>query len=194
MRKLTVLSVLTVGLMVVSVGCQAPASKLPTAPYTAKNNPTVLAERGMPDLEDEKRPAAWIFVDGYGGRYIEEEGHPHVEWVIGKSVSATPTFQVEVYEPLLGKATDFKCTLWGRDAEGKPTGTYYSFKAKPGTFKAHTEYSMVTPGENFIIRDKVDNIIDEIPALAPGEYLIAAGVGNAEGKEGLAVSCFTVGQ
>ena len=193
MRKLTVLTVFTVGFMILSVGCQGP-TKLPDAPYTANNNPTTLAGRGAPDLEDGFRPAAWVFVDGLSGNYIEVDGHPHVEWIIDKPVSSTPMFQVEVCEPLLGKPANFSCALKSRDAQDQPTGIYYGIAAKEGKFKVSTEYSLLNPGGSFVIRDATGDVIDEIAPLAPGKYLIAAAVENPDVKKVLAITYFTVGE
>ena len=36
---------------------------------TPENNPTTLAGRGEPSLDEPERPAAWIYVDGRSGRF-----------------------------------------------------------------------------------------------------------------------------
>lgn len=204
MRKLTVLSALVTALLITNVGCQPGAKRegvrrtkkppMPQTPFTAENNPTTLAGRGQPDLEDEMRAAAWVFIDGWGGHYTEVDGHPQVQWIIEEPVCSTPTFQVEVYEPLVGEPTDFQCALKTLDTESEADSIYFGIRAKDGTFKAGTAYSLVSPGEDFVIRDPTGGIIDEIGPLAPGRYLLAAGVKSAETqKEALAVTYFTVG-
>ncbi len=195
MRKLTTLSVMLCCLFAITTGCKAPAPVVPDEPYTASNNPTTLAGRGAPDLEDDKRPAAWVFIDGIGGHFIDVEGRPQVQWVIDGKVCSTPTFQVEVYEDLLGKATDFKCVLKSLDTDDGPGETYFGIAAKEGRFSAGKEYSLVAPGEDFVVRDATHTEINEIGPLAPGEYMLAAGVKNGEtGKEALAITYFTVGR
>ena len=64
MRKLTILSALLTALLVINVGCQPGAKRegvshakkpkppMPKTPFTAENNPTTLAGRGQPDLDD----------------------------------------------------------------------------------------------------------------------------------------------
>ena len=117
-----------------------------------------------------------------------------MEWIIDKPVSSTPMFQVEVFEPLLGKPANFSCALKSRDAQDQPTGIYYGIAAKEGKFKVSTAYSLLNPGGSFVIRDATGDVIDEIAPLAPGKYLIAAAVENPDVKKVLAITYFTVGE
>ena len=194
MRRFTVFSILMTGVLVINVGCQTGPKKVPREPYTVENNPTVLSGRGEPSLDDEKRLAAWVLVDGYEGRYIEVDGRSHVEWVIDEPVSATPTFRVEAYELLLGTPRDFKCILKSRDESEESPKVYLGIAANDATFEVGKEYSLLSPGEDFVIRDVMaGSVMEDVGSLAPGEYLIAAGVKNAESEqEALAITYFTV--
>lgn len=160
---------------------------------TAQNNPTYLADRGTPDLGDHNRPAAWVFVDGHEGRFIERDGQPQLEWIIEEPVSTSPTFRVEVYPPLLKKSKNFRCLLQSVDPDGG-SGRYYAIASDPGTFVTGRDYPLLAPGGNFVLRvPGTTTILDEIPPLTPGNYIIAASIENAKtGKKGLAVTHFTV--
>jgi len=164
------------------------------ASFTAENNPTARAGRGVPDLNEFYRPAAWIYVDGQEGRFVEEGGQLRVQWTIETPVSESPTFRVEAFEPLLGSPKDFACTL---DAvEGGGSSTAYAIKAVEGTFEVGREYSLLRPGDNFVVRNRVSgDVVQEIPPLPPGHYMIAAGIKNLQtGKEALAITSFTVAE
>ncbi len=164
---------------------------------TAENNPTTLAGRGEPDLDDQDRPAAWVYIDGREGHFIEREGNWQLEWVIDEPVSSTPTFRVEVYEPLLGVPKDFNCVL-ERKGVAPEDGTlvYYGLAAEEGTFQASHQYSLLDPGHNFVIRELPSGqIVSTIDPLPAGTYGLAVGVKNKEtGKKGLAVTYFTVAE
>lgn len=169
----------------------ATPAKSPT--ITAADNPTTTAGRGAPDLVDKDRPAAWVYIDGHAGRFKDEGGHPLLQWFIDGSVSAAPTFRVEAYEPLLGTPKDFKAVL---RTVGAADGSdiVYGISAYDGMFEVGKDYSLLNPGEGFIVRNgQTGDTVKEISPLAPGTYAIAAGVKNAAtGKETLAVTYFTV--
>jgi hypothetical protein len=205
MRTCAIAIVLTAGVLVYWAGCQAPSSRGPAdegqqqparrASLTAQNNPTTLAGRGEPSLEDTFRPAAWIFIDGREGAFLERDGNPQVQWFIEDPVGSSPTFRVEAYEPVLGVPRDFNCILdTVESADGSKIE--YAFSAEEGTFRVGYEYSLLNPGENFTVRNRTTgDVVAEIPPLAPGTYLLAAGVKNlGTGKEGLAITYFTVGE
>ena len=193
MKRFTIFSTLMTGLLIINVGCQITPKKKARVPYTAERNPTVLAARGEPSLEDVMRPAAWVLIDGYEGEYVEVDGNPHVEWVIDAPVSTKPTFRAEAFEPLLGVPTNFQCALKSREEGDQAVGIYYGIAAKEGTFQIGKEYSLVAPGEDFVIRDQLGNVIEEIGELTPGKYLVAAGIKNTETeKEALAITYFTI--
>ena len=181
-----------------STGCQSSGSAkknfgAPT--ITATNNPTTMAGRGAPDLDDKDRPAAWIYIDGHAGNFKDEGGHPLLQWFIDGSVSPTPTFRVEAYEPFLGTPKDFKAVLRTVEtADG--SDIVYGISAYDGTFEVGKDYSLLNPGEGFIVRNgQTGDTVKEISPLAPGTYAIAAGVKNAAtGKETLAVTYFTVAE
>lgn len=168
----------------------------PAAADKSKNipdNPTTRAGRGEPDLDSMYAHAAWIYVDGHDGRYIERDGEPQVQWVINAMVSRSPSFRVEAYEPLLGRPTGFQAALQTSESFD---GTYiiYAISAKPGTFEVGKDYSLLDPGENFTILNKTTNEqVSSIPLLSAGTYGFVAGVKNIEtNQEALAVSYFTV--
>ena len=170
-------------------------SRQPRVVLTARNNPTTLAGRGEPSLDDFDRPAAWVYIDGQSGTFIERDGHPQVQWVIDGPIGSSPTFRVEAYEPLLGKPSDFNCVLKTvESADGSEV--LYAFTAEPGTFRVGREYSLLEPGKSFTIRNNMTgDVVNEIPALMPGTYMMAAGVKNLEAStEGLAITYFTVGE
>lgn len=217
------LRALMAGAMAVCVGCQAPgrpngdaqprtaattAKKTPDAPrkhtpdptvrraaFTAKDNPTTRNGRGEPSLDDFFRPAAWIYVDGGSGEFIERDGNPQVQWFIEGSISTSPTFRVEAFTPLLGAPKDFACTLDTVEA-ADGSSIAYAIAAVEGTFDLGQDYSLLQPGENFVVRNRATgDLVTEIPPLSPGTYVIAAGVKNLpEGREGLAITYFTVGK
>jgi len=111
----------------------APAAKPKPATFTAANNPTALAGRGEPSLEDRERPAAWVYIDGKAGKFNERDGQRLTQWTVEGTVGSTPTFRVEGYEPLLGTPQDFKCVL---QAIESPDGSdvVYGITANEGTF------------------------------------------------------------
>lgn len=168
------------------------SSSAPRVRFTASNNPTTLDGRGEPSLEDQNRPAAWIFVDGKSGRFVEKNGEPMMQWIIDEPVSPTPTFRVEVYEPLLGKADGFKSLLQSstQAEEDKPT---YAIRAE-SAFAPGREYSLTKPGEEFIILTyPAGDLVSEIAPLEPGQYAFAATIENTSAdKETLAITYFTV--
>lgn len=170
----------------------APSAK--RAGYTAKNNPTTSAGRGEPSLEEADRPAAWVFVDGKTGKYLDRDGRRQIQWTIEAPVTSSPTFRVEGFDPLLGDARDFKCVLRSVDPEG--TTFVYGITAKEGTFVQGADYPLLNPGDNFVIRNGMTgDIVREIAPLAPGTYAIAAGLKNAQTrKEAAAVTYFSVAE
>lgn len=197
--------VLIAGLVVLASGCSGPEKRpivddrqkqpVQRATLTAENNPTALAGRGEPDLDDWLRPAAWIYIDGQAGQFLEVDGNPQGQWTINDPVSSSPTFRVDAYGPLLGKPRDFNCVLQPVDVSDENTVTYV-FSAVKGTFQVGREYSLLQPGKNFTIRNySTGDVVLQIPRLAPGRYLVAAGVKNHEiGREGHAVTYFTAGE
>jgi hypothetical protein len=161
--------------------------------FTPENNPTTRAGRGTPELDNPQAPAAWVFVDGKGGSYKEESGHKLLQWFVEEPVAASPRFRVEAYEPLMGTPKDFKAVLRTIEpAEG--LDLVYGISAKDGTFEVGKEYSLLNPGEHFVIRNVTTG--DEVKEIAPlpsGKFAILASVRNAAtGKETLAVTYFTV--
>ncbi len=172
-----------------------PSASTNRARFTAENNPTALAGRGAPTLDEADRPAAWIYMDGKAGKFSDRDGRRMIEWVISQTVGSTPTFRVEAYEPLVGDARDFKCILRNIDStEG--TQFSYGITAAAGSFALGQDYSVVNPGDNFTIRNGLTgDMVREIAPLAPGKYAITAGAKNSQtGKEALAVTYFTVGE
>jgi hypothetical protein len=161
--------------------------------FTAANNPTTKGGRGAPDLEKPQSPAAWVFIDGKGGKFKEEGGQPLLQWFVEEAACATPHFRVEAFEPLLGVPKDFKAVLRTIESEDG-TDLVYGIAAKEGTFEIGRDYSLLNPGDNFVIRNGMTgDEIKEIAPLPPGKYAIAAGVSNAaSGKQSLAVTYFTV--
>lgn len=163
--------------------------------FTAEDNPTTRAGRGAPTLDRRRSPAAWVFIDGKAGRFAEEEEDvPAHSWVIDDKVSRTPTFRVEVYEPLLGDPRDFMCQLqsW-QTVDGSRVN--YAIRADRGTFEVGREYPLLTPGDNFQFRDPRVRAPTTAPAaLVPGVYGLVVGIINTElDVQGLAVTFFTVG-
>jgi len=203
MRKNIAACVLMAGFVFLATGCNGPkkgpiaddGQKRPVqrATLTAENNPTMLSGRGQTDLDDWLRPAAWIYIDGRSGKFLEVEGNPQGQWTISNPVSSSPSFRVEAYAPLLGNPRDFNCVLQPIDVSDSSTITYV-FSAVKGTFKVGRQYSLVEPGKNFTIRNySTGDVVLRIPPLAPGTYLLAAGVKNLQqAREGHAVTYFTV--
>ncbi len=210
MRTARVFSVLTVELFIITAGCQAP-DKSPTitgasktqheskadqpmrAVLTAQNNPTTIANRGAPSLEDHFRPAAWVFIDDQAGDYVERDGNPLVQWHTKTPVSSSPTFRVEAYEPLLGTPKDFNCLL---DTVESVDGSViaYAIQADEGTFDVGRTYSLLKPGDNFVIRNRTTgDIVTEIGPLVSGTYLMVAGVKSVQtDSNGLTITQFAV--
>jgi len=218
MRRVSILGTVSVGMAFLAAGCASPrpatvaATKEPGAggvgaeasrsaggqvrtEMTREKNPTTLAGRGEPSLDDPERPAAWIYIDGRSGRFTEREGHPQLEWVVERPVSPTPTFRVESYGPLLGTPRDFKYLLKTVEAaDGSEVS--YAVSAVDKTFVVGRDYPLLKPGDNFVIRNwTTGDVVREIAPLAPGTYLIAGGVTNVtNGKEAAAITYFTVGE
>ncbi|MHC5110674.1 MAG: hypothetical protein ACYTHJ_12460 [Planctomycetota bacterium] len=157
-------------------------------------NPTTNAGRGAPSLTSLHAPAAWIYVDNKEGEFNEEDGRPQVEWTIFEQCSRNPTFRVEAYEPLLGRPDQIQFVLRTHESFD---GTYilYTVKSKGNSFVAGKEYALLDPGADFVITNQEsDTSIQQIPLLSPGVYSIVASVKSSEtGKEGLAISHFSVG-
>lgn len=157
------------------------------------DTPTERDGRGAPSLEDHFRPAAWVTVDGKSGKFRDENGGPLVQWIIDEPVSNSPKFAVRVHEPLLGSKVEFQCALQlVDDPDGK--GKTYAIKAKEGKFETGKEYSLLSPGDDFEVREAgTDKMVTAIEPLAAGQYVIAATVTGADRKgTALAVTYFTV--
>ena len=212
MRIVSALAFVSIGVLIAVSGCAAPAksgaaaaptTSAPAKPApaqpakrvapTAENNPTTLAGRGDPSLDDQFRPAAWVYIDGKAGRFVEKDGSPQIQWVIEEPVSTTPTFRAEAFPPLLGNPTGFRCII--QTLEGGPAAVY-SYRADDGSFEVGKDYSLLNPGGNFSIRNHMTgDDVNEIPPLAPGKYLLAAGLRNEEtGNDALAITHFTVAE
>gem|GEM_PF-1846546 len=202
MRRKTYSVLLGAGCLVIVAGCSSTGSKGRAAAgrthrsaYTAEHNPTVDAGRGTPSLEDPQRPAAWVLVDGKRGKFIEHDGQPQMQWVVEQPVSPAPTFRVEGYSPLLGNPRDLRFIL--RTVES-PSGAdlAYAVSASKGTFAAGKDYSLLRPGDNFVIRNwTTGDVVREIAPLPPGTYVLAADVrDDRAGKGTAAVTYFTVGE
>ena len=210
MRIVSILTLVSIGVLGAVSGCGAPAKSgaapATSAPQkhayshpakrvapTAENNPTTLAGRGEPSLDDQFRPAAWVYIDGKAGHFIDKDGSPQVQWVIEEPVSRTPTFRAEAFPALLGSPTGFRCFFQTLETEGGPAAVY-SFRADDGSFEVGKDYSLVNPGGNFAVRNHMTgDDVSEIPPLVPGKYLLAAGLRNEEtGSDALAITHFTV--
>ncbi len=167
----------------------------PRHAMNAGDNPTTRSGRGEPSLDDVFRLPAWVIIDEKGGRFIEKDDHPDVHWQIEGPVSATPSFRVEAYKPLLGDPRDFACTLYS-ESEIDGSKVAYAMEAKTGSFKTGQRYSLLRPGDDFILRNlTTGDVVTQIPSLLPGTYVIAAGVKNLQtGAEGLAISRFAVAE
>jgi hypothetical protein len=175
-------------------GREAPGG-LPARPvsYTAENNPTTNAGRGVPSLDDFLAPAAWVLIDGHEGRFVERDGRQVAMWTIELSVSDSPTFQVAVLATLVGRPTEFACTL---DTIGSDDGSgiQYAIKANDGAFSVGRAYSLLRPGSEFVVRNRLTgDVVNEIAPLSSGSYLLAAKIADpASGKAALAITQFTV--
>jgi len=156
-------------------------------------NPTQRDGRGEPSLDDPFRPAAWVSIDGKAGRFRDADGGPLVQWIIDEPVSSAPTFRVTTYESLLGSKVKFRCALQPVDnAEGK--AKTFALKAKEGKFEVGKEYKLLTPGDDFEIREAgTDKMLPSIDPLSPGQYVLAATITRADDKgSAVAVTYFTV--
>lgn len=174
----------------------------PAEPAAIVDNPTTSAGRGAPDLEDPARPAAWLYIDGYAGHFIDKDGRPQIQWIVEEPVVTQPTLRLEVYKPLLGTPTTVRLFL--QDVPDEETGEFagppirYAFASEEGAFQIGREYELCNLGEDFIIRKDPktadEMIVERIPPLPPGPYLIAAAieVENAKEQRGLAITYFTV--
>lgn len=175
------------------VRTQKPITEPHKPTFTTENNPTKAAGRGEPSLDQPERPAAWILVDDRTGSFIDREGRPQMQWVIDAPVSRAPTFRVEVYEPLLGESlTKFNYMLKAISSEGGEVT--YAVSAKNGAFQPGRRYSLLNPGDGFVVRNWATG--DEVRQIAPlpaGIYVLAATIG-ASGKETAAVTEFRVAE
>ncbi len=163
--------------------------------FTGSNNPTSQAGRGMPTLDDQFRPPAWVYIDNQVGEYLEENGKPQLQWVIKNPVSSTPTFRVETYSSLVGAPDSFSSVLRSLKISGDKD-VIYAIGAKEGTFVAGKEYSLTNPGNDFVIRNGMTrDIVVELPELPAGVYALACSIGNSSKEvKALAVTYFTVGE
>lgn len=163
--------------------------------FTTDNNPTKAAQRGEPSLDDHFRPAAWILMDGREGRYVDVDGSPQLQWMIDSTVKPTPTFRVEVFEPLLGNPTEFSLVVQSRDVTDG-VRLSYAIKAKDGTFEFGRDYPLNKPGPNFEVRNlNSGDVIQEIAPFPPGQYIIAGAIKNTKSGAGTAaVTAFSVGE
>lgn len=164
--------------------------------FTAEDNPTTRAGRGAPDLQDQTRPAAWVFVDEQEGKFLEEDGVPQLHWTIEQPVSVQPTFRVEVYEELVGVPTEARFVLQKR-TEPPEEPLLYSFACEQGTFQVGRVYSVGSLGDGwrvvFMPQTERQEVVTSIPPLPPGDYILAAAVGAQKSdKEALAVTAFTI--
>ena len=192
--------------LVMFVGCastnpkQTPASTSPkraealAPPYTWAHNPTTLQGRGQPSLSDQRKPAAWIFVDDQPGAYRTVDGTPQLEWRIDSPVSSTPTVRIEVFQPLVGTPDRIRLVL---TPLAKDTGAMgYLITAEPGAMVAGQTYALANLGEGFTVRDMTHSpspLLDGIPPLEPGTYILAASLHNSEKDvDTPAVTCFVV--
>jgi len=191
MRKLTVLMTIAASLIALA-GC-APGGK--RIVITASKNPTTLAGRGEPTLDNRRQPCAWIYIDGHQGHFTESEGQPQVQWVIDDPVSSMPTFQVAAYKDLMGAPDVFTSALVSMESE-EGGGIGYGISSDDGSFKVGAEYPLLSPGPGFVIRNtETQEPVGEIAPLPPGPYMLTAKIENRDtGAKTLAVTQFTVGQ
>lgn len=205
MRRTSWINVFGAGILVAGGGCgpknvtvgstaQAGGRLIPVV-FTDETNPTTKCGRGEPSLDDQFRPAAWVYIDGEEGRFIEQDGNPQLQWVIDGPVSRSPTFRVGIYEPLVGIPKDFKCVLQTIESVDG-SDIRYGILTQDGKFEIGKSYSLLRPGDEFIIRNLVTgDIVREFPPLAPGRYAFAAAVGRPDSKNrAAAVTFFTVGE
>jgi len=181
---------LTLGICLLTMACK---EKPRAVAVMGGETPTQRDGRGEPSLDDPFRAAAWITIDGKSGKFKEADGGPLVQWIIDEPVSASPTFSLRVHEPLLGSKVEFEAALQlVDDPENKSRS--YALKAKEGKFETGKEYKLLSPGDDFEVREAgTDKIVTSIDPLAPGQYLIAASVTGADKKgTALAVTYFTV--
>jgi len=117
-----------------------------------------------------------------------------VQWVVTDPVTQTPTVRVEGYQPLMGSPRDFRFILKTIDSQDG-SDISYAVSASKGTFTPGKSYSLLHPGDNFIIRNwATGDVVREIAPLQPGKYLLAGGMVNEQtGREAAAVTYFTVG-
>ena len=117
------------------------------------------------------------------------------QWFIPKPVSASPTFRVEVYRPLVGVPEDFSCVLRSIKTDDG-SDIVYAVTARDGQFKPGHNYSLTHPGRNFVIRNgKTRDIVLEIPPLPSGQYAMAASIKNRQKDvAALAVTYFTIAE
>lgn len=208
MRNKIILSSIVFGLILVGYGCtpssgrgikgrvDQPKRTQSRVAYTAQNNPTKRDRQKDPDptLQDEFRPAAWVLIDGMEGTFTEVDGNPQLQWIVEDTVSSSPTFRVEAFEPIMGSPTVFRCALRTIEAVDGSNITY-GIASQEGEFQVGRDYSLVSPGNGFVIRTATGDIVDGISPLAAGRYFLVASVNNPESdKTALAVTAFTVGQ
>ena len=176
MRIGPILRMVCLGAMAVAIsGCaseskKAKVGKVRATPtrviFTAQHNPTTDAGRGEPSIDDQFRPAAWVLVGGKSGTFVQRDGRDQLEWMIEGTVSSNPTFRVEVVESVAGTPRDFSCLLRTVTSEGG-SDVYYGIEAKEGTFELGKDYSLLNPGDGFVIRNGLTrDVVAEIAPLA----------------------------
>lgn len=198
--SLSCLVVTTAGVLLMA-GCRGdggPAGSRMRVRYTAEQNPTMAAGRGMPSLDSEMQPAAWILIDGKEGgfRTSEKTGRPLLEWFIEEPVSSTPTFTLAVFRPLLGDDVDANFVLEQTSTVDESAApARYALAGREGVFEAGRTYSLSEPEEALIVRNLADGqIVESIGPLPPGEYLLAGSIRyNELGNTVLAATKFRVG-
>lgn len=159
--------------------------------FTAADNPTTNSGRGAPSLDSAERPAAWILVDGKQGEFVNRNGFPQLQWVIQQPVSATPTFRVEVFEPLVRQPSEFRYMI--KSIEGNDD-IAYAVSASGGSFVPGKQYFLLEPGSEFTIRNwSTGDTVRRISPLPQGTYLLAASIRSGNGQETAAVTQFHVG-
>lgn len=205
MRKVCILSSLVLMTLVLMAGCQSGDSSRGVITggqrtsryvgFTGADNPTTKSGRGEPNLNNEDQAAAWIYIDGHAGEYVALDGHLQLQWIIRKPVHASPKFRVETYTPLVGVPDAFSCVLRSISTRGGAP-VVYMIAAKEGRFQPGRDYSLINPGDDFVIRDGMTReIVVEISPLPAGEYALAASVKNTKKDvAALAVTYFTVGE
>ena len=179
--------------LALGVGLLAACVRHRAVAVMGEENPTQRDGRGEPSLEDPFRPAAWVLIDGKAGKFREADGGPLVQWIIDEPVSQSPTLTVRVNEPLLGSKVEFEAALQLVD-DPDSKGKTYALKAKEGKFEIGKEYKLLSPGDDFEVREAgTEKLMTSIEPLPPGQYLIAATVTGADKKgTALAVTYFTV--